>query len=228
MVTTNFIGTQPKAYPSEPPKGTTWATVRAPVFKGDGFYIDNSTFPLIVYSESWAKNKDAGYPYALTEIRKAYPYKDTGTPGVWDSYTGNASTAIGCNSVYQEGGGYIYYLTLGMGQRIPTTADSSLVFNGYRSGAIGFPEERTGYDHESTKSRMLGGTVNLTYYSWDGVPVTTDVTITEDLFPADLFPSDTQQARVGVFIASIPPPPEFPIPNVRPEPWWTINSVTLP
>jgi len=228
MVTTNTIGTQPKAYPSEPPKGTTWATVRAPVFKGDGFYIDNSTFPMTVYSESWAKNKDAGYPYALTDIRKAFSYMDSGTPGVYDSYTGNASTAIGCNSLYQEGGGENYYLTLGMGVRITTTADSSLVYNGYRSGFINFSGPLIGYDYESTKSRMLGGTVNLTYYSWDGVPVTTDVTITEDLFPDDVFPTDYEQCRVGVFIASIPPFPGGGAPYLRPEPWWTINSVTLP
>jgi len=224
MVTTNVIGTQPKAYPSEPPKGTTWATVRAPVFKGDGFYIDNSTFPLIVYSESWAKNKDAGYPYAFTDIRKAYPYSVSMEPGLWDSYTNNGSTAIGCNVVYQSDGSGIYYLTLGGGQRIPTTSDSSLVFNSYQ----GLYSPFVGYDHESTKSRMLGGTVNLTYYSWDGVPVTTDVTITEDLFPADMSPSDPQQARVGVFIASIPPFPTPPDTSYRPEPWWTINSVTLP
>ena len=224
MVTTSTIGGS---------SGLTWAAVRAPVFKGDGFYINNSTFPTIVYSESWATATNAGYPQALTELRKAYPYKDSGTPGVWDSYTSNASTALGCNAVYEVVGGELvsitYYLTLGAGQRITTTSDSSLVFNGYRGGFVNAsPQETTGYDHESTKSRMLGGTVNLTYYGFDNVPVTTDVTITEDLFPADMFNTTPGASRVGVYIATIPPPPPPPAPSFRPEPWWVINSVTLP
>lgn len=110
----------------------------------------------------------------------------------------SASTGIGL-----KGG----YLNLGAGRYygIP----QGPIENGNNYSVSSFA-----YDHETFKATLLGATVNVTYQQVTGggpVPVTVDVTVTSDMFPADV-----NGNQDGVFVTA----------DIYND--YSVNSLTLP
>lgn len=222
MVTVNDIGTQPPAYQGEPPRGTTWATVRAPVWNTSGL-VANPTNPFLPpSSNNWSPTvrqnfgdpnpkHDARYMEPLTGFRKAFPVSvNFNSP---ESPTGAFSTCLGVYSKALGGtSGYDIYLALGTGIAIGTQYTAS-VYNTY-AVAPGTPDAaRTGYDYETTKAHLLGATVNLSYTTAVST-ATASVVITSALFPADMFDS----TNAGIFIRN----ESFPVDSCY------VSSVVLP
>ena len=201
--------------------GTTWATVRAPVFNGNGFQIDTGPFPPVVSQKNWANSShDAGYVKPLLEITKAFRFSASLQP--WDSFSRSGYTPLGCCQHFISSAGdvavYDYVLALGYGHYNYTTGTDE-VRNAYSTF---FGTDKLGYDYETLKGYLTGAVVNLTYYEQNGSSTTTDVTITADLFQEDT----TGDATSGVTFHTILI--DSTQPDLRPRPWWTINSVTLP
>lgn len=205
MVTVNDIGTQPPAYEGEPPKGTTWATVRAPLWNGSGFY-PNATNPSLPWStNNWSPSArpafgdpnpihDARYMEDLTSLRKAFPVSITVNSS--ESPSGAFSTCLGLTRVRVGEVNDDLYLTLGTGIGIGDFR--SYEVRSYYPG-YPFPPDlaRTGYDYETTKAHLLGATVNMTITT-NASTFTASVVITADLFPADMFDS----SNLGVYITT--------------------------
>lgn len=172
--------------------GKTWASVRAPVFKGTGY--SGTSMPY--QNENWKTARSAGYPNNVTDLQRAFPfYKDNNSfPAL------SASTGIGLKGGYLNfGAGKYYGITLGEVEN----------GNNYTVSSTDF-----GYDHESLKALLVGATVELTYqrvFPLPAGPVTTTVTVTTDMFPADV-----QSGGNGVFVTT----------DTYND--YTINSVTLP
>ena len=198
----------------------TWASLRAPVFNGNGFQIDTGPIPPVVSQDNWATARDAGYVEPLSGITKAFRFTANVAP--WDSFSRSSYTPLGCCQHFVSSSGYVsiydYVLTFGFGH-YNYTSGTDEVRNAYSTF---FGTDKLGYDYETLKATLVGAVVNLTYYEQDGSSTTTDVTITADLFQQDT----TGYGTSGVTFHTTTY--DALQPDLRPIPWWTINSVTLP
>lgn len=223
MPTSYTIGTEQRK---------TWAALRAPLFNGPGF--STPSMPGASDSENWNKSYpedpdsgSAGYPNALTDLRKAYPFRQV--EGQEGGPAKCYSTALGCNQrIIPESGGeerLEYYLAIGEGiydlANLPTPLDN--VFDGYSTT----PEEGIGYDFISTRDHLFLAVVNVTVYDIDGSAHTLDVDIFYSLFSWHPFVSGPAREGGQAFFVTEKYPQNDPPPDVRPTPWWVINSVTL-
>jgi len=205
MVTVNDIGTQPPAYEGEPPKGKTWAYVRAPLWNGSGFYpnAENPSFP--PSSNNWSPATgafhDARYMEDLTSLRKAFPVSTS--LNSMESPSGAFSTCLGLTRVRVDDYTDDLYLTLGTGIAIGSYFSFEVL--GYYPSYPPPPSlATTGYDYETTKNHLLGATVNMTITT-NTTTFTASVVITSALFPSDMF----DNTNLGVYITSVPVPAEF-------------------
>jgi hypothetical protein len=211
MVTTNDIGGD---------SGRTWAAVRAPLWNGSGF-VPNAENPFFPWSTvNWSPTarpnfgdpnpvRDAKYAEPLTELRKAFPVSiDVTSP---ESPSGSFSTCLGLKMV-SSGESYDIYLALGTGIAIGDFR-SYEVYNYYPIIPAPPNAATTGYDHETTKSHLVGATVNLSYTT-GGTTSTASVVITTDLFPADM----SNTSNLGVYVAT----------SSEPVTSFYISSVVLP
>jgi hypothetical protein len=122
---------------------------------------------------------------------------------------------------------YAFYLSHGQGlwqfySSFPTVY-SETVINGY---AYFFtPTSGTmGYDTPRAREQYRGAVVNVTFTPGPTLsPVTTDVIITDDLFPDNL----NWSGSLGIYIGTY----TWPAPTTGltwDQPYWTINSLTMP
>jgi hypothetical protein len=208
MVTVNDIGTQPPAYEGEPPRGKTWAYVRAPLWNGSGFVANpiEPTFP--PSSNNWSPSvspnigdpipfHDFRYYEDLTSLRKAFPVSVSRNS--IESPSASFSTPLGVVGV-GSGESYDLYLSLGTGYTLGGSYPGSVL--NYYVGYPGPPDlARTGYDYETTKNHLLGATANMTITTASST-FTANVVITSALFPSDMFDS----SNLGVYITTTSEP----------------------
>lgn len=204
--------------------GKTWASVRAPLFTGRtyGYNYGGGPFP-----DNWsdATKHSSGYLNPYSDMLKAYPFYVTTTGGTGEQNV-MYSTPVGINAKqinFVPFVGYDLELCLAIGQAA-FNYDLPVRTEYYPYGVfIG-----NKFDYNTVKQNFLGAVVNLTYHLQDGTPVTTDVTITADMFPPDYTPAEYPSYPIagGTYFQTISI--SFTQPDNRPYPWWTINSVTLP
>lgn len=229
MVTTTFLGTQPRPFPWVQLSGTTWARVRAPLctVRLNGYSWDwyDGTSP-----DHWSKQYSTGYLKPYSPPLKAFPLslRTTGGTGEQNVVEG---TPIGIHATTENFEAYVGYtmkLYLAIGQAAyapwlqPQYYEASPSYGPY-GVFIG-----NKFDYNTVRKTYVGATVNLTYYSQDGTPNTMDVVITEDMFPYDYTPSEYPSYPIsgGTYFQTMYY--SFTEPDNRPKDWWTINSVTLP
>ena len=210
---------------------STWACVRSSMWKGTGYR--GQTLP---------NNKNKSEPtvpsnYVIVDnlgvLSVAFPF----TKG----YTGGAnyyesSMSLGLDNVIDysgaEGVEASFYLCHGQGIRQgPLGTDGfEQVVGGYVYGTSGSsswnPTAGTvGYDTPRVRLQYIGGVVNVTFTPGPGMdPVTEDVTITEELFPDNL---DFTGNGNGVYIGTYTWPSDWET-LTWDQPYWTINSLTMP
>ena len=205
MVTVNDIGTQPPAYVGEPPKGITWAAVRAPIWNRTGFKPNPviSSFP--PSSNNWSPaarpDFDAPFPFHdarymedLTSLRKAFPVSLQLSSA--ESPSGAYSTSLGVYSESTGSGSFDLYLALGVGIALGGFYNFR-VYNYWPFNPSPPNVPTTGYDFETTKAHLLGATVNLSITTYTST-FTASVVITPALFTADLSDSSSK----GIFITT--------------------------
>jgi len=212
MVTISTIGDD---------SGRTWASVRAPIWRNTGFTANPTVPTNPPSSNNWSPRAvmnfgdpvpvhDAGYIFNLTDLRKAFPVM-TQLNSI-ESPSGSFSTAIGVDVVWDGEETYDYYLTLGTGIAQGDFPELK-VLNYYPVYPTPPSVATTGYDYETTKAHLLGATVHLTYNNLGGT-FTTTVTITADLFDADMFDTGNQ----GILFQTASSPVTY----------WYIDSIVLP
>jgi hypothetical protein len=207
---------------------STWACVRSSMWKGTGYR--DQTLP---------NNKNKSEPTVpsnyiivdnLGRLSVAFPF----TKG----YTGGAnyyesSMSLGLDYVFDSFSGEIsLYLCHGQGIRQgPSGTDGfEQVIGGYVYGTSGSsswsPTAGTvGYDTPRTRLQYIGGVVNVTFTPGPEMDeVTEDVTITEDLFPDNL---DFSGNGNGIYIGTYTWPSGWES-MTWDQPYWTINSLTMP
>ena len=212
---------------------STWAALRSPMWKGSGYrgmpvgvnkntgkgpYPGKTVGFNTVYEENLGRLSVA-FPFA------AYP------PGS-DGYTYSNSMCLGVGVYYEQYGNsdegipaiLSFYLTHGQGSHYWTNVFEQ-VLNGYWKPPLPSTGE-VGYDTPRTRDQYRGGIVNLTFTPGPGLaPVTMDVTITDDLFPDDLTWT-LSITPIGIFLGTY----TWPLYSGpwTPQPYWTINSLTMP
>ena len=225
---------------------STWAILRSPMWKGSGFR--GEVFPK---NKNWSKSVTPnvngqlfsyGYPEALTPLLRAYPFSWTGDGSIGFSW----STALGVYNVQTQNPDpeadppvpaiLEFWLCFGQAQgRSPTYFPDYAIddvypgYGAYYQGA----GEGTGYDTLSTREIMRGAVVNITFQPGPDLdPVTVDVTIDDDLFPDEpdwytwptgLRPLPGRAIYIGTYT--------WPVGGSYfdwPQPYWTINSLTMP
>jgi hypothetical protein len=211
---------------------STWAALRSPMWKGSGYR-----------DEAGGANKNMGkynatgtaignnmvYAEALGPLSVAFPFcKNQALP----YYYWANSMCLGLTNVVTQWGNdeydipFILDFYLAHGQGIWHSSDvTEQVINGYTYS----PDVTTGligYDTLRAREQYRDAVVNVTFTPGPTLdPVTTDVTITDDLFPDDLnwWVSSTQGVYIGTY--------EWPVPHdglTWDQPYWTINSLTMP
>lgn len=198
--------------------GKTWACLRAPVFT-DGLVFNGDPYSgnwPVYLSTNWNQGHSAGYPSGCTELLKAFPFSwSYAGLDEWSPY-GNTPIGLCSKSEYYEGGGFdvFIYLAFGNGRTYGmTNPATNSVFIGNK------------FDYNSVRSRLLGATVNVTYFLINGQEYTTDVVITEDMFPSDHTPQGAIFPQgEGTLITSFFVPADGPYNGLAS---WTVNSVNL-
>lgn len=176
------------------------------------------------------KSEPGNYVYVedLGRLSVAFPFTK-GSSGL--QYYAN-SMCLGLNYNIDQYGNdeedipYILSFYLCHGQGIRTGPGSfEQVINGY--AYVFTPTAGTvGYDTPRARLQYIGGIVNVTFTPGPTMsPVTEDVTITEDLFPDNLGfnPGIVEGVYIGTYT--------WPVPSgglTWDQPYWTINSLTMP
>ena len=210
---------------------STWACVRSSMWKGTGYR--GQTLP---------NNKNKSEPtvpsnYIIVDnlgvLSVAFPFTK-GYAGGANYY--ESSMSLGIDRVVDYYAGETpeasFYLCHGQGVRQgPLGTDGfDQVINGYvygTSGSSGWNRTAgtVGYDTPRTRLQYIGGVVNVTFTPGPGMdPVTEDVTITEELFPDDL---EFAGNGTGIFIGTYTWPEDWGSLTWN-NPYWTINSLTMP
>jgi hypothetical protein len=115
-----------------------------------------------------------------------------------------------------------YYLK----ESLTSNRKLELVINGYTYDFNMF-DDNMGYDTPRARNQYRGAVVNITFTPGPGLPeITTDVTITDALFPDNL--NWPMNASKGVYIGTYTWPPPGPDRPAWEQPYWTINSLTMP
>lgn len=209
---------------------STWAVLRSPMWKGSGY----RGMPVGVNKNTGKgpyPGKTVGFNMAYEEnlgkLSVAFPFATYPEVGVRYSN----SMCLGVLFVYEqvpnqeEGIPAIvsYYLAHGQGTYYAQNVYEE-VLNGYyyppalSSGTVG-------YDTPRTREQYRGGVVNLTFTPVPGLPAETrNVTITDELFPDSLtwlLPTPERGIFLGTYTWPLYPGP-------WPQPYWTINSLTMP
>jgi hypothetical protein len=176
---------------------------------------------------SYTPRNNMLYVENLGTLAVAFPFYRNQVNG--STYWAN-SMCLGINGVgiQSEPAIYEFYLTHGQGIQNAPYFDQSFeqVINGYAYS----PDTSTGltgYDTPRTREQYRGAVVNVTFTPGPTLPpVTTDVTITDELFPDNLSWNVFSPAR-GIYIGTYtwPSPSEGLTWN---QPYWTINSLTMP
>ena len=213
---------------------STWAVLRSPMWKGSG-----------LRGQPTGVNKNKGkvsstgivgfnmvYPENLGKFAVAFPFIGEAFASGFDEGWGS-SMCLGLTYIIDQIGNdeddipYIlsFYLSHGQGtqQRLPSRLE--VVVNGYTYGPA-MSSGRMGYDTLRTRDQYRGAVVNLTFTPGPSMSeVTTNVTITDDLFPDNLdWPVNLSN---GIFIGTY----TWPVPSgslTWDQPYWTINSLTMP
>lgn len=202
---------------------STWACVRSPMWKGSGYR--GQTLP-----NNKNKSNPGNYIYVEDLGRLAVSFPFTKDNSATEHYAN--SMCLGLNYVIDQYGNdeadipYIlsFYLCHGQGIK-PNSGSFESVVNGY---AYGFSPTNgiVGYDTPRARQQYIGGVVNVTFTPGPDLDeVTEDVTITEDLFPDNL--TFSVFAEPGVYIGTY----TWPVPSgslTWTQPYWTINSLTMP
>lgn len=204
---------------------STWAVLRSPMWKGSGY---RGMTPPDNKNESFSHNSK--YEEDLGRLTVAFPFiKDDTSIDYWAG-----SLCLGLNYVMTQSPDdeadppvpaiLDFYLTLGEG--IYYYTDLEQVLNGYSWLAYLLSSGVVGYDTLKAREQYRDGVVNITFTPGPSMsPVTTDVTITDDLFPDNL--SALSSGSPGIFIGTY----TWPAPSgslTWTQPYWTINSLTMP
>jgi len=207
---------------------STWAVVRSPMWKGSGYRgmpigVNKNTgkgpYPgktigfNMVYEENLGKLSVA-FPFATYDILGG-DYSNSMCLGVQLYYEQVPNPDEGIPAIIS------FYLSHGQGLYFPANTQEE-VLNGYwqpptvSTGSVG-------YDTPRTRDQYRGGIVNLTFTPVPGsAPVTMDVTITDELFPDNL---TWTPGSFGILLGTY----TWPVaPGPWPQPYWTINSLTMP
>lgn len=205
---------------------STWGSLRSPMWKGSGYR--GMTLPA---NKNEHNDTNSKYVENLGELSIAFPFINDFTTGTyWAS-----SMCLGLNYVMtqypdDEADPPVpaildFYLTHGEG--IWTSLGGfEQVINGYSLSSYLIASGRVGYDTLRARDQYRAAVVNITFTPGPTLsPVTTDVTITDDLFPDDLvLPGSGSQ---GIYIGTY----TWPAPSgslTWTQPYWTINSLTMP
>lgn len=210
---------------------STWGSLRSPMWKGSGFRGQTPFWDPVNKNEH--NDTNSKYVENLGELSVAFPFVESTGIADW-----SASMCLGLRDVFIQYGSYDpenpeestpaivdFYLALGEGY-ITSTSESysyEYVICGY-SFSWPFPGF-VGYDTLKAREQYRGAVVNVTFTPGpDMSPVTTDVTITDDLFPDNL--SFGFGSPNGIYIGTYTWPIN-PSGNWD-QPYWTINSFTMP
>lgn len=213
---------------------STWAVVRSPMWKGSG-YRDmpenvNKNKGKYTYP-AYTPNNNMVYVENLGRLGVSFPFYRNQVVG--SSYWAN-SMCLGLNDVIEQYGDdatetpwiFSFYLTHGQGiQQAPYFGQSfEQVINGY-TYSPSISTGLIGYDTPRAREQYRDAVVNVTFTPGPTMsPVTTDVTITDALFPDNL---NWDGSSLGIFIGTY----TWPVPSgglTWDQPYWTINSLTMP
>lgn len=216
---------------------STWGTLRSPMWKGSG-YRNGSMSPWYDPTNTNESNlNNSSYQENLGELSVAFPFMKSYPPHIWPKAAG---MCLGVRSIF--GGFEPSYNEYGEESTVPTYVDFYLVLGEGEMIIIGpeyYQEDIlngysyfygvAGYDTLKAREQYVGGTVNLTYHPGPGNDyVTTDVTITNELFPDNVaaFPGGSPGSPVwGIHLGNYAwdsDAGDWPLPR------WTINSLTMP
>ena len=208
---------------------STWAVLRSPMWKGSGFRDQPSGV-----NKNTGKAPYSGTPVGFNMVYEenlgrlsiAFPFLGRSILGTnWANSMCLGLRAIGVQAANDEEGIpaiFDFYLSHGEGI---LEYGNEYVLNGYNYGVLA--SGLTGYDTIRTRDQYRGAVVNVTFTPGPTMtPVTTDVTVTDDLFPDDLSWS-VFETNYGVYIGTY----TWPVPSgglTWDQPYWTINSLTMP
>jgi hypothetical protein len=230
-----------------PSSRATWASLRAPIWKGSGYRGEvlpkNKNWTKVVTGSNInSRIFNYGYTEAVSPLLRAFPFSWAADPGVGLSW----STCLGLYNLQIQNPDpeadppvpaiLEFWLCLGQAQgRSPRFyPDYAIddVYPGY--GGLGkLAGKGTGYDINTTRDTMRGAVVNVTFQPGPFLPFeTSDVVITDELFPDNpdwrdapfsLRPLPGRAIYIGTYT--------WPVGGSSfdwPQPYWTINSVTMP
>lgn len=203
---------------------STWAVLRSPMWKGSGYRgetLPNNKNSLSMHNAVYVEN--------LGRLSVAFPFTKISIP---PSFYSAQSMCLGLFQAQVQAPDdeadppvpaiYDFYLSHGEGI---LEYGNEYVLNGYAYADV--TSGLTGYDTIRTRDQYRGAVVNVTFTPGPTMtPVTTNVTVTDDLFPDDLSFS-VFETNYGVYIGRY----TWPAPSgdlTWDQPYWTINSLTMP
>ena len=206
---------------------STWAVVRSPMWKGSGYR--GMTLP--ANKNQW-DFYNGTYVENLGRLTIAFPFRKANT-GV-DYWSSSMCLGVNLRQIQAPNDEadppvpaiYEFYLSHGEGRWFQFGSSSlEQVLNGYLSSSP-LSSGIAGYDTPRTRDQYRGAVVNVTFTPGPTMtPVTTNVTITDDLFPDNL--NWNVFGPQGILIGTY----TWPVPSgglTWDQPYWTINSLTMP
>lgn len=218
---------------------STWGVLRSPMWKGSGYRDE-----VLPANKNTGKAPYSGtpvgfsmvYPESLAKLSFAFPFVGSGIEVGFDTYWAN-SMCLGLNYYTEQFGNdeldiptiISVYLTHGQGIWTLYSIDGTFterVLNGYTYAPY-LSSGLTGYDTPRTRDQYRGAVANVTFTPGPTLsPITTDVTIDDTLFPDNLA-WDIFAPNRGIYIGTY----TWPVPAgglTWDQPWWTVNSLTMP